>query len=535
MVEVGQVLVMMVVVLVVVLSVLTQTERMETEFDEEGGDDDEKRLCMARAFLRELAAHRRSVRREHENESREEEGDEGEESDAGTEGEIHEVEDCEDAEEGDAALAALLRKHTDAGTPQSYRKIPASLGLRFRCFLRGHKLPVTCVAAPGMGDASEKQRQQDFIGFAQGSSYAAEASLDRHIYTGGKDCCILRWDLQEGKKVVFRGKRNDFHCGGHFRPVLGLCVAPDESFFCSVGADQLLRIWDYRTSTTKCIAALRGHSDAICSVKLNNWPSAGAGGGTGSSPYTGTQSFSSAGDIEVVTCGADKSLKLWNLALRACLNSYYGHTAPVTAMDVMLPNRPLTVGEDCTARSWKLMQDTHLVFGPHLTSVDACCYLMPSLFVCGTQGGVISLHSTLRKRPIAAVQQSPLTSKSSSTSGYSSMKGITAMAAVRRSEVFFAGTASGVVQMWRAKKRRKRERRPASLRLSSTVQVNGLVTSLCLTPSERALVAAVSKETRLGRWIVDKRARNGIAVISLVHQENTNQAWTDLEEEESSD
>ncbi|XP_060994256.1 LOW QUALITY PROTEIN: uncharacterized protein LOC133053806 [Dama dama] len=394
-------------------------------------------------------------------------------------------------------------------------------------FLRGHKMPVTCVAAPGMGDASEQPHDKDFSAAAAANAF----SLDRHIYTGGKDCCILRWDLQEEKKSVFRGRRNDFNCGGHFRPVLGLCVAPDESFFCSGGADQLLRIWDYRSSTTKCVAALRGHSGAICCVKLNNWPSAVAGGEPGP-VCTQTQSYSSAGDVEVLTCGADKSIKLWNLTVRACLNSYYGHTAPINFMDVMLPNKPLTAGDDCTVRSWKLVQDTHLVFSPQLTPVDACCYLTPSLFACGTQGGVISLCSVLQKKPIAAVQQLPPLSKmrGAHADSSSSRRGITAMAALRRSEVLFAGSEGGAVQAWRAKRRKKTKERKesggnlaggstaASLELVSEVRVAGVVTSLCLTPSEHTLAAAVAKENRLGRWTVDKEARNGIALFGLVRR-----------------
>lgn len=115
--------------------------------------------------------------------------------------------------------------------------------MKFSTFLRGHKLPVTCVCTPGKGDVTER--------LPSSAGLSDRTSLDRHVYTGGKDCCVIRWDLQEEKKTVFQGRRNDFHSGGHFQPVYGVCVAPDESFFCSVGKDQLVRIWDPRTSTSK--------------------------------------------------------------------------------------------------------------------------------------------------------------------------------------------------------------------------------------------------------------------------------------------
>lgn len=47
-------------------------------------------------------------------------------------------------------------------------------------------------------------------------------------------------------------------------------------------------------------------------------------------------------------------MKLWNLGVRACMDTFYGHTAPVNSMDIIQPNKPLTVGEDNTARSWKV-------------------------------------------------------------------------------------------------------------------------------------------------------------------------------------
>ncbi|PHJ14647.1 wd g-beta repeat-containing protein, partial [Cystoisospora suis] len=91
------------------------------------------------------------------------------------------------------------------------------------------------------------------------------------------------------------------------------------------------------------VAALRGHTGSIRGVKFNRWSSS-----------LGLDTLGSAtGDIEIVTCGEDKSVKLWNLGVHACMDSFYGHTSPITSMDIIQPNKPLTVGEDNTARLWK--------------------------------------------------------------------------------------------------------------------------------------------------------------------------------------
>lgn len=124
-------------------------------------------------------------------------------------------------------------------------------GLRFgdSTFLRGHRLPVTCIALPGPNLVD---------GTVGGNARKV------HVYTGGKDCCIIRWDLETGGKDIFEGRRNCFQgalkksgdesssrCGGHFRAVLDICVAEDERVFFSAGADHTVRAWDPRASNTR--------------------------------------------------------------------------------------------------------------------------------------------------------------------------------------------------------------------------------------------------------------------------------------------
>ena len=48
------------------------------------------------------------------------------------------------------------------------------------------------------------------------------SSDESTIWTGGKDCAVIRWDVETGKKDVFPGGRNRFDCGGHFEKVLSV-------------------------------------------------------------------------------------------------------------------------------------------------------------------------------------------------------------------------------------------------------------------------------------------------------------------------
>ena len=104
---------------------------------------------------------------------------------------------------------------------------------------RGHQLAATCVAL---------------------------SHDDKNAFTGSKDCSIIRWDVETGKRIVtIKGKRcNKTESGFHTDQVLAVAVSPDDRYMASGGRDKLLRIWDLRTN--KIVASLRGHRDVFSLV-----------------------------------------------------------------------------------------------------------------------------------------------------------------------------------------------------------------------------------------------------------------------------
>jgi WD40 repeat protein len=47
-----------------------------------------------------------------------------------------------------------------------------------------------------------------------------EANKDfKTFYTGGKDCCIIRWDAATGAKTIFKGEKHDRSIQGHYDEV----------------------------------------------------------------------------------------------------------------------------------------------------------------------------------------------------------------------------------------------------------------------------------------------------------------------------
>lgn len=80
------------------------------------------------------------------------------------------------------------------------------------------------------------------------------------MYSGGKDCAVIRWDVETGKKDIFPGGRNRFECGGHFekaaclvlpcckREVMSLCLLEQRNLLVSAGVDRVVRLWDPRAA-----------------------------------------------------------------------------------------------------------------------------------------------------------------------------------------------------------------------------------------------------------------------------------------------
>ncbi|CAE7570934.1 unnamed protein product, partial [Symbiodinium sp. CCMP2456] len=106
------------------------------------------------------------------------------------------------------------------------RRQVSDLALGEPRFLRGHKMAVTSVCLT-----------------------ADEGTM----YTGGKDCAVLRWDVETGKKDVFPGGRNKFDCGGHFEKVLSVALLEEKGLLVSVGVDRLVRLWDPRAAATDTV------------------------------------------------------------------------------------------------------------------------------------------------------------------------------------------------------------------------------------------------------------------------------------------
>lgn len=323
--------------------------------------------------------------------------------------------------------------------------------------LKGHKRATTCVCL---------------------------SSDENSVYSGGKDCHLLRYDVETGKRDLFPGGRNRFACGGHFDQVLSCCLVEQRSLLVSVGVDRVVRLWDWRApARTHCSAALLGHQGAITAVAAEP---------------DGTQVYSASMDL---------SLRMWDLRTRRCADTLLGHVAGVSALDVYAKGRALTGGVDKTVRLWKVEKDTHLMFNRHTYPVDAVCVVDQDRFVSGSQDGSMMLWTHSSKKPLA-------------TTRLGARQWVTALSAVRRGDVVFSGSIEGMLCAWRLAKAgggadsKGYEFVPAL----ATVQAPGCINQIAV--GRRVLACAVGKEQKLGRWFHSKPMKNGVLIVPFSYHEN---------------
>ncbi|KAH8584990.1 Rrp9p U3-55K-family snoRNP-associated with several WD40 repeats [Cryptosporidium sp. chipmunk genotype I] len=321
-------------------------------------------------------------------------------------------------------------------------------------FYKGHKLSPTCVTLDKDG---------------------------RIAYTGGKDCAIIKWDLETGKKIIFPGSRKDFECGGHFEQVKTICYHKETNLICSGGEDKVIRIWDHRVK--KCVEKFHGHTNTI----------------------TGIVSEPNSEIDQIISVSFDKSLKVWSLKSRSHMNTYYGHTNKITSCDMILKDRPFTGAEDNTSRLWKLSADSHLIFYPSHnfnidgsknieSPIDSVSCLNNVNYISGQQDGTLHIWSQFKKKPL-------FTNNSLHQGGIYSIKSIPF------TDLFFTGSDDQEIKAWKWSSQNN------NISLINSIKISGFVNDISIT--DKLIVAAIGQEHRLGRWNSIKDSKNGLLVVPI--------------------
>ena len=148
---------------------------------------------------------------------------------------------------------------------------------------------------------------------------------ERSAWTGSKDCSIVRWDVETGKRVskypgqhVTRAERNaggdkKIHANGHSNEVLAIACTTDGKYVASAGRDSTIRLWDVRSN--ELLDTFKGHRDIISTLTFQDYTH---------TLYSGSH---------------DRTVKIWNMTERMYVDTLFGHQAEVTSVSCLRKER----------------------------------------------------------------------------------------------------------------------------------------------------------------------------------------------------
>ncbi|XP_067417267.1 LOW QUALITY PROTEIN: U3 small nucleolar RNA-interacting protein 2 [Emydura macquarii macquarii] len=327
--------------------------------------------------------------------------------------------------------------------------------------LRGHQLPITClVISPD----------------------------DKCIFSAAKDCSIIKWDVESGKKlhVIPGGKKGtkDQHVG-HTAHVLSMAISSDGKYLATGDRNKLIMIWE--AATCKHLHKFTGHRDAVSGLSFQK------------------------GTHQLYSASHDRSIKVWNVAENAYVETLFGHQDAITGLDSLSRECCVTSGgRDGTVRVWKIPEESQLVFYGHQGSIDCVQLINEEHMVSGADDGSVALWGLSKKKPLATVRQAHSTH---GAQGLEQPYWISAVAALLNSDVVATGASrcshGASVRLWKCGEGFRRLERLFDIPLI------GFVNSLKFSHAGDFLVAGLGQEHRLGRWWRIKEAKNSICIIPL--------------------
>lgn len=376
-------------------------------------------------------------------------------------------------------------------------------------------------------------------------------------YTVSKDLQLTKYDVTNfsarPKKLKYTkgGRRfnpettNEYEntTEGHYDEILTVAASPDGKYVVTGGRDRKLIVWSTESLSPVKVIPTKDRRGEVLSLAFRK---------------NSDQLFASCADYKIRTYAINQFSQLEVL---------YGHQDLVVDISALSMERCVTVGSrDRTAMLWKIADETRLTFrggedpekllkrwlkqnskelengeiepakeedAPKFYgegSIDCVCMVDDSHFITGSDNGNISLWSLSKKKPIFTQRvahgiiplpaSTQISAEASEVTRQQQLQDknlthpywITSLHAIPYSNVFVSGSWNGSLKLWKISENLREFEILAEL-----PNCRGLVTNIQAVESGKygretfRILASVSKEHRLGRWISKvPGARNGI-------------------------
>uniref|UniRef100_F1L5P1 U3 small nucleolar RNA-interacting protein 2 n=1 Tax=Ascaris suum TaxID=6253 RepID=F1L5P1_ASCSU len=305
----------------------------------------------------------------------------------------------------------------------------------------------------------------------------------RYICSCSKDATIVKYDVEEGKKVAtlkYDKKNGKSHKG----QIFAVAISPGDRFLVSGGVDATIRVWNF--ANLELVKEFTGHKNAI----------------TGLAFRIGTQ--------QLFSCSRDRSVKAWDLDQMGYVDTMFGHVDAVTDIDVLSRERVLTCGgQDRTLRLWKVAEESQLVFNGFASSISIDCvaFINDEHFVSGSADGSLCIWSIFKKKPVCEQKEAH------GRGADGQQNWIISVAARRYTDLVVSGSSDGYVRFWKVADDYK------SVENIFSFELAGFINCMKFSDEGEELVCAVGQEHKSGRWWTKSNARNVVALIPLEYAE----------------
>lgn len=351
---------------------------------------------------------------------------------------------------------------------------------------------------------------------------------ERSIYSVSKDGAVILHDVETGKRYDMwstnRGGTEELGLAtaaatttadwvkptarqGSRNSLLSVAVSSDGRYLATGGGDKLVHIWDARNRQR--LRTFPGHKDAVTSLAFRE------------------------GTHQLYSGSLDRSIKIWNLEDMGYIDTLFGHQAEVLCLDALRSERIVSCGADRTCRVWKIPEESQLVFRGYSPTIESVAYLAGSEWVSGSADGSLQLWNATKKKPVSAVRDAHLPGATLTEHGQVNVSAgavdglatswVSAVAVCRGTDLVASGAGNGTLWLWKVADEGGEggggggggKRHGKTLQRIGGIPVRGFINSIQIARSGRFLAAGVGQEPRMGRWLRDRAARNGVVLCPL--------------------